>query len=132
MTISTGSAAAGPGALEAVAALVAEAGVGGRPLREAIARLSEGPHHRDDLVRECALPRRTVEALLRAAEPDLRPSSGGRVALADHAVIAYRTRFGHDELKRTALADPFAAQLSAHHALSTRLAGMIDAAPAAN
>ncbi len=126
MTISTGD------GIEGVAALVAAAGVGGRPLREAIARLSEGPQHLDDLVRDCALPRRTVEALLRAADVDLRPSSGGRVALADGAVIAYRKRFGHDELRRTALADPFAKQLTAHHALTTRLAGMIDAAPAAN
>jgi N4-bis(aminopropyl)spermidine synthase len=128
MTISTTD---GDG-IGAVAALVTAAGVGGRRLREAIARLSDGPQHLDDLVRDCALPRRTVEALLRAAEVDLRRSSGGRVALADGAVIAYRKRFGHDELRRTALADPFAGQLSAHHALTTRLAGMIDAAPAAN
>src|SRR5262249_59740391 len=79
--------------LEAVAALVAAAGVGGRRLREAIQRLTDGPQHLDDLVRECALPRRTVEALLRAAQPDLHEASGGRVALAPHKLVEYRTRF---------------------------------------
>ena len=117
--------------LDGVAELVTAAGVGGRRLREAIARLTVGPQHLDELVRDLALPRRTVEALLRAAAPDLHESSGGRVALAPDRVVAYRTRFGVDELRRTAPADPLADRLSANHALTTRLQDLIDAAPAA-
>jgi hypothetical protein len=119
-------------AIEAVAALVTAAGVGGRRLRAAIARLTEGPQHPDELIRDLALPRRTVEALLRAATADLHESPGGRVALAPGAVVAYRKRFAVDELRRTAPADPLAAHLSAHHALTVRMQDLIDAAPAAN
>ncbi|WP_238017165.1 bis-aminopropyl spermidine synthase family protein [Dactylosporangium sp. AC04546] len=58
--------------IDAVAALVADAGVGGRRLRQVVARLTEPPAPSlDDLVRDFAVPRRTVEALLRAAGPDL-------------------------------------------------------------
>ncbi|GAA2627379.1 bis-aminopropyl spermidine synthase family protein [Dactylosporangium fulvum] len=84
--------------IDTVAALVAEAGIAARRLRQVIARLTERerpPAGLDDLVREHAVPRRTVEALLRAAGPDLdgpllRPS----------AVPRYRERFGYDELHR--------------------------------
>ncbi|GGM61387.1 bis-aminopropyl spermidine synthase family protein [Dactylosporangium sucinum] len=62
----------GDESIDAVAALVAEAGVGARRIREVVARLTEPPAPSlDDLVRDFAVPRRTVEALLRAAGPDL-------------------------------------------------------------
>jgi hypothetical protein len=105
--------------LEAVAALVVAAGVGGRRLREAVGRLTEGPQHLDDLVRDLALPRRTVEALLRAARSDLHEAAGGRVALAPHRVVEYRTRFPVTPVKDT------------DHALTARLQDLINGAPAA-
>ncbi len=105
--------------LEAVTALVAAAGVGGRRLREAVQRLTDGPQHLDDLVRDTALPRRTVEALLRAAGPDLHETSGGRVALAPSTVVDYKTRF---RLRPAVATD---------HALTARMQDLIDAAPPA-
>jgi N4-bis(aminopropyl)spermidine synthase len=105
--------------LEAVAALVAAAGVGGRRLAEAVHRLTDGPQHPDDLIRDTALPRRTIEALLRAAGPDLHEAAGGRVALAPHALVEYRTRFAGTPAAGTG------------HALTARMQDLIDAAPPA-
>jgi len=105
--------------LEAVAALVAAAGVGGRRLREAVQMLTEGPQHLDDLVRDLALPRRTAEALLRAARPDLHEAGGGRLALAPRRVVDYRTRFAVPPVKEH------------DHALTARMQDLIDGAPAA-
>ena len=105
--------------IEAVAALVAAAGVGGRRLREAVQRLTDGPQHLDDLIRDTALPRRTIEALLRAAGPDLHEAAGGRAALAPDTVIEYRTRFRTTPVPST------------DHALTARMQDLIDAAPPA-
>jgi hypothetical protein len=81
-----------PEPIDAVAALVSEAGIAGRRLREAIAGLAAAPSTLDDLVRDHAVPRRTIEALLRAAGPDLR-TEHGRVALLPSILPVYRERF---------------------------------------
>jgi hypothetical protein len=104
--------------LDAVAAFVAAAGVGGRRLREAVQRLTDGPQSLDDLIRDTALPRRTVEALLRAAGPDLHEASGGRYALTPRTLVEYRTRFAVEPVKDD------------DHGLTTRMQDLIDAAPA--
>ncbi|WP_345429963.1 bis-aminopropyl spermidine synthase family protein [Actinoallomurus vinaceus] len=118
--------------ISAVASVVAAAGVRGRALRAVIALLTERSRRLDDLVRECAVPRRSVEALLRAAGSDLGGTASEGVMLNDAVVPSYRERFGYDQLRRTAPADPFHAPLAAQRALTERLAGLIAAAPAAN
>ncbi|MFG2043265.1 bis-aminopropyl spermidine synthase family protein [Dactylosporangium sp. NPDC048998] len=87
--------------IELVAAVVSESGIAGRRLREIIARLTEDPPATlDDLVRDFAVPRRTVEALLRAAGAHVR-SSGGRLSLLPSIRPAYRERFAADALHHT-------------------------------
>ncbi|WP_433206570.1 bis-aminopropyl spermidine synthase family protein [Dactylosporangium sp. CS-047395] len=76
----------------AVAALVSESGIAGRRIREMIADLAAGPTTLDELVRAHAAPRRTAEALLRAAGADLR-TEGGKVFLDPAVVPVYRDRF---------------------------------------
>jgi hypothetical protein len=93
-----------------VAALLESAGIAARRIREAIDRLTSGPLPLDDLIRECALPRRTVEALLRAAGSDLMESAEG-VALP----ATYRQSFERPDA-----------------ALAERMASLIAAAPAAD
>lgn len=75
--------------LEAVAEVVAAAGIAGRRLRQALTQLATTPTTLDDLIREHALPRRTIEQLLRAAAPDLHTARDGTLRLPG----AYRTRF---------------------------------------
>lgn len=116
--------------MDAVADLVAGQGVGRRRIREALALLTEQPHTLDGLVRTCALPRRTVEALLRAAGPDLVEDADGFAIRADR-VAAYRDRFALDQLRRTAVPDSFAAPLAVHADLTAQLDADIAAAPAA-
>ncbi|WP_433047265.1 bis-aminopropyl spermidine synthase family protein [Dactylosporangium sp. CS-033363] len=81
-----------PEPADAVAALVSEYGIAGRRIREMIATLAAGPTTLDDLVRAHAAPRRTAEALLRAAGADLR-TEGGTVLLDPSVVPVYRDRF---------------------------------------
>ena len=111
--------------LDAVAEVVAGFGVGARPLREAITLLSERRLTLESLVRECALPRRTVETLLRAADTDLDRGEGGFVIRADR-VDAYRERFA-----ATRRQDPFDALLNENGDLVARTRADIEAAPAA-
>lgn len=75
--------------IEAVAEVVAAAGIGGRRLRHALTRLATTPTTLDDLIREHAVPRRTVEQLLRAAGGDVHTARDGTLRLPG----AYRTRF---------------------------------------
>ncbi|HEU0089046.1 MAG TPA: bis-aminopropyl spermidine synthase family protein [Pseudonocardiaceae bacterium] len=116
--------------LEAVAEVVAGFGVNARPLRQVLALLTEGPQTLDELVRACAVPRRTVEALLRAAEPDLDQRAGA-VWVRPDRVAAYRHRFGYAQLADSAPVDPLGARLAACAALVRQTAGDIAAAPAA-
>ena len=120
----------GATALDAVAAVAGELGVGKRPLRQALALLTERRQTADDLVRACALPRRTVDALLRAAAGDLDADAGGFLIGPDLAE-GYRERFALAELGLTRLSDPFQAQLAAHAGLVRQAGADIAAAPAA-
>lgn len=103
--------------IDAVAALVAESGIAGRRLREIIDRLAAAPASLDDLVRDFAVPRRTVEALLHAAGPDLH-AEAGTFALRPSLRQRYRERFATAALHR----DPDV----------SGMAGLIAAAPAAD
>ncbi|OLF14616.1 bis-aminopropyl spermidine synthase family protein [Actinophytocola xanthii] len=120
-----------PNPLDAVAEVVAGFGIGARRVREAVALLAEGPRTLDELVRECALPRRTVEALLAAARPDLDGNPEAGAALRADRADAYRERFATAALLATRPADPFAAQLAAHPELLAAARADIAAAPAA-
>lgn len=114
--------------IDAVGEVVTASGVAGRRLRQVIARLSEGPHRLADLVRDCTVPRRSVEVLLRAADADLLTRSDG-TTLREEVVAEYRTAFGYEQLRRTEPADPFAAQLAAHRQLTGLLRTAIASAP---
>jgi N4-bis(aminopropyl)spermidine synthase len=116
--------------LDAVAEVVARFGVDKRRLQLALALLTERHQTLDSLVRGCALPRRTVESLLRAAGPDLDQNASGVAIKADRAG-AYRDRFDIGHLQRSRVADPYAAQLAAHSGLVARMDADIAAAPAA-
>jgi hypothetical protein len=116
-----------PGA--GAAAMVAAYGAHARPLRELIAALTEGPRPLAALVRETATPRRTVEELLAALGDDLVETAGG-YAVAPDLREGYRRRFGYDQLRRTALADPLAGRLAAAGDLRAELARLVAAAPA--
>jgi hypothetical protein len=109
-----------PEPIDAVAGVVSDCGIAGRRLREMIARLSESPATLDDLVRDFAVPRRTVEALLRAAGPDLASGAGG-LALREPARPRYGERFRldtlHDVPEVAGLAELIAAAPAADRAL---------------
>ncbi|MFC5007927.1 bis-aminopropyl spermidine synthase family protein [Dactylosporangium cerinum] len=87
--------------LEAVAEVVAAAGIGGRRLRQALTQLATTPTTLDDLIREHAVPRRTIEQLLRAAGPDVHTARDGTLRLPG----AYRARFAAPQPKPLADAD---------------------------
>lgn len=116
--------------LDAVTEVVAGFGAGNRRLREALAMLTERRQTAEGLVRGCALPRRTVESLLRAADRDLDTNADGAMIRADRAA-AYRDRFAIDQLRRSQVADPYDARLAAHGALVAQVEADIAAAPAA-
>jgi N4-bis(aminopropyl)spermidine synthase len=124
------AAAVEPAAVDAVAEVIGAFGVGKRRLREALAMLARRPHTVESLVRASALPRRTVESLLRAAGPDLAGDAGGWMIRADRE-RAYRDRFALDALRRERIADPYEALLAAHGWLVAQAAADMAAAPAA-
>ncbi|HET9141449.1 bis-aminopropyl spermidine synthase family protein [Actinophytocola sp.] len=117
-------------ALDAVSGLVARHGVGGRRLRQALAMLTEGAYPLDELIRACALPRRTVEALLRAVQPDLDSTRDGFAIRAERSAD-YRKAFGYAQLRASSPADPLAGQLASRQDVVEQLRGDIAAAPAA-
>jgi N4-bis(aminopropyl)spermidine synthase len=116
--------------LDAVGEIMGRFGVDKRRLQLALALLTERHQTLDSLVRGCALPRRTVESLLRAADPDLDQNASGVTIKADRAG-AYRDRFDIGQSQRSQVADPYAAQLAAHSDLVARMDADIAAAPAA-
>jgi hypothetical protein len=106
----------------AAAEVIAGFGVGGRRLRLLVALLTERPHTLAQLVQDTAVPRRTVEILLRAIGPDLAETTDGFAIRADR-VPSYRDRFDTDRV-REPIAEPPAALVAA-------LGHDIAAAPAA-
>src|SRR5215472_7451145 len=119
-----------PDSLDAVTEMVAEFGVSKRQLREALAMLTERRQTVESLVRASALPRKTVESLLQAADRDLDQNADGALIRADRAA-AYRDRFAIGQLRRSQITDPFETQLAAHRALIAQTDADIAAAPAA-
>jgi hypothetical protein len=125
----------GVGAVDAVAELLAGYGVAGRPVRQAVARLTERPWTLADLVAATGLARREAEALLRALGDDLTGLGDGLAGAADAVAIrselvpAYRDRFGYRQLHRTALDDPLARRLADHGDLLDRIARLTAGAP---
>ena len=90
-------ASSGTTGADAVRARLAAAGVLARPLRRVLALLAEGPQPLDELVRRCAVPRRTVEQLLDAAGADVELVSGEH-RLTSEAASRYRADFALDEV----------------------------------
>jgi len=119
--------------LAAVAQVIAGFGVGARPLREAVARLTEHEHTLAALVRDTGLSRRTVEELLAAIGPDLVRTGGPEPAftIAPGRRAAYRALCRYDRLAATRPADPLAARLAESAGLVARMAELVAAAPVA-
>ncbi|MGW6447019.1 bis-aminopropyl spermidine synthase family protein [Lentzea sp. NPDC055074] len=96
--------------IDQVRQLVAERGVHARKLREVLSLLSEDWHPLAELVRLPAVPRRTVQDLLKALGDDAE-SSGDRYRIAPGLVTAYRAEFGvsgvrdHTDVLRQILVD---------------------------
>ncbi|MCI2416742.1 bis-aminopropyl spermidine synthase family protein [Saccharopolyspora sp. K220] len=94
-----------PEPIDAVHALVADAGVLARRLREVLAQLAEGAPTLDELIRRTAVSRRTVEDLLAAAGPDVEATRETYRLLPD-ARDRYRERFALHELHAAPPAGP--------------------------
>ncbi|WP_433255823.1 bis-aminopropyl spermidine synthase family protein [Streptosporangium sp. CA-135522] len=105
--------------MEAIAALIAQAGVDGRRLRTVLALLGEGRWWTlADLVRESATSRRTVEALLREVELE---RSGDRFRLREPLIGLAGGGI--------APADPVAHLLAEHAGLVARMEKLVAEAP---
>lgn len=115
--------------LAAAARLIAAFGVGGRALRELVARLTEGGHAFDALIRDSGLSRRTVEELLAAVEPDLA-RHGDELTIRPERRPAYRELCRYEQLARTRPADPLAGLVAASPELVARMRELVAAAPA--
>ncbi|QIS09043.1 bis-aminopropyl spermidine synthase family protein [Nocardia arthritidis] len=116
--------------IEQVGAVVAAAGVGGRPLREVVRALAVGEHTLAELVRSLGVPRRSVEEVLSALGEDLS-RTGESFRLDASRVDDYAVRFDFAQLERTAQVDPLAARLAAHAETVRLIEELIERAPAA-
>ncbi|MBE9375825.1 bis-aminopropyl spermidine synthase family protein [Saccharopolyspora sp. HNM0983] len=100
--------------IDAVQAVLSEAGLHAGRLREVLRLLASGPHPLQDLVRRTGVPRRTVQDLLAACGGDVRSSPDG-FALEPAAEPRYRERFepaagtGADETRALELLGSFVA-----------------------
>lgn len=115
---------------DAVAALVDAYRPDSRRLRELVCLLTEEPADLATLVRRSALPRRTVEEVLAAADGDL-VRDGEAVAVAAAKVAGYRRRFGYEALRLTRLADPLAPRMADAAEVFRVMRQVIAGAPAA-
>lgn len=118
--------------LEAVAGYVSAFGVAARPVREAIAALTEGPHTLDDLITSSGLSRRAVEGLLTHLDGDLdgAVTQPGGAAIRPDRVAAYRERFDHEQLGRTRLTDWAWSRRGDLTSITEWMAALVDGAPA--
>jgi hypothetical protein len=105
-------------------------GIDTRGPRGVVALLTERPRELAELVGESGLPRRAVQELLAAVQPDLVESPDG-VRLAESEVPAYRALIDYAALYRTALADPLLRREPERARLAADLSELIDAAPRA-
>ncbi|RAS69118.1 putative methyltransferase [Lentzea atacamensis] len=96
--------------IDQVRQLVTERGIHARKLREVLSLLSEDWHPLAELVRLPAVPRRTVQDLLKALGDDAE-SSEDRYRIAPGVVASYRAEFGvpgvrdHTDVLRQILVD---------------------------
>jgi N4-bis(aminopropyl)spermidine synthase len=118
------------GPIAEVAAIVAEHRPDSRRLRQLVCLLTERPMDLAALVRQSALPRKTVEVVLAAVGDDLVRESE-TVSLAPARAAGYREAFGCHRLAATGLADPLAARMAEATALCQTMAKLIAGAPAA-
>ena len=95
--------------IDRVRALLAERGVHARKLRRVLTLLGRDWHTLAELVRLPAVPRRSVQELLAAAEEDLE-TQGERYRIAPYRTAAYTEAFGSDE----GIVDPVNALISRH------------------
>jgi predicted methyltransferase len=115
-------------AIDLVAAHLAEFGAHSRGHRQVLAALVDGNTSLDVLVRDSALPRRVVEALLRLLGGDLR-SVNEVLSIRPDRIGQYRQRFDLDQLQRTALLEPADERLDGSAELIKLMADIIAAAP---
>lgn len=113
---------------DAVDHLVGGFGAYARPVRQAIALLTEGNHTLDSLIIATGLPHRTADALLNALGEDL-DRRGDVLAVAAERRSAYRERFGYEQLRRTAFPDPIGERLASNSSLVAELRRLVAAAP---
>ena len=116
---------------EAVRALVTAAGIAGRRLRNVVGLLTESPHTLASLIRESAVERRTVEALLAALGEDLVTVDGGRMRIDPMRVSAYRDLVNYSRLRESAPTDPLASRMQAFAPLVSRMSRWIAELPVA-
>lgn len=114
--------------IDEVAAVVEEAGTAARRLRELITDLTADPRSLDELIRYTALPRRSVETVLRAAGADIVDGPRG-FAIRPDRVPAYRERFGYAQLDSTRLDDVVGRRLAQNAELVARIGQDIASAP---
>ena len=96
-----------------VADLIRAAGVGGRPLREAVVQLTEDPApDLSSLIGATALPRRIVEELLAAVGEDL-VRDGAKLGIRPAHAESYRHRFADPPTERGPLIATMAAYIKA-------------------
>jgi hypothetical protein len=111
--------------IDRVRALLAERGVHARQLRRVLALLVGDWHTLAELVRLPAVPRRTVQELLKAAEDDLE-TQDDRFRIVPARATAYTEAFGVAD----AFADPMGALVSRHtDQLRSILADIADVPP---
>ncbi|MFI5708992.1 bis-aminopropyl spermidine synthase family protein [Kribbella sp. NPDC051620] len=117
-----------PEPIDLVAAHLAEFGAHARSHRQVLAVLADGNTSLDVLVRESALPRRVVEALLRQLGDDLL-SSNDVLSIRPSRIGVYRQRFALDQLHQTHLLDPADDRLDGSDDLVKLMADIIAAGP---
>lgn len=115
-------------AIDLVAAHLAEFGAHSRAHRQVLAALADGNTSLDVLVRDSALPRRVVEALLRLLGDDLR-SANDVLSIRPDRIGQYRKRFDLDQLHQTALLDPADERLEGSAPLLKLMSDIIAAGP---
>ncbi|MGH3517088.1 MAG: bis-aminopropyl spermidine synthase family protein [Haloechinothrix sp.] len=115
--------AAGPA--QGVVDLVAAHGVRPHPLRALLARLRTDWVRLDELIRDTALPRRSVEALLDALGADLE-RRGDTVRIRPSARTAYADL---SEPRSMPMADPLSELVHKHHDLLADMRGRIEGVP---
>ena len=113
-----------------LAEMIAQYRPASRGLRRLVALLTGQPHDLAALVRESALPRQTVEAVLAAVDGDLVADEAGFV-IQPSKVAVYRERFGYQDLMRTELADPLGPRLAEARALVESMTDLVAQAPPA-